>query len=338
MNPAQRAIADEERTHGSSEPALAWIRGRVDSIGTSEPSWLVLCAVPEGGANSPSSEAGVETRSGQRFLSRVEELPSGRGAPGAWIAGRFWVVVGGVDSARVSDWCSQLLEGLRTGDPGGTAERWCVGVALNTAGQDRSVEVLQRVAQEGCELAATAGGDRWMHTELYGLFQRQLERRQGRVSEVGSAGSGEIRELVVEVTPSPEASSAAAITKPEVGAPGVTVPDVPTEPAPSEAEVEAQRVLAEEAEALRGRLQNRDREMDVLQRRLAKVNALLDDAETELAVRRKAGPGEDGVESIYRDVQGLDPGDEQREKKGNLMRSIFDANLDLKQQREGASG
>lgn len=330
MNPAQRTMSDEQRVQGTGESALPWIRGRAEAILASKQSVLVLCAEPEGGVDpsaSPTPSSEVETRAGQGLLAAVQAGPSGDGVSGVWAAGRFWVVVGGVEVSQLSPWCNHLMDRLRKGD-GPAGRRWCVGASVGAPGQGRSVEVLRRVAEEGCELAKTAGGDRWMHTELYGLFQRQLERRAGRVTEVGSARSGELRELVVEVS----APGSGPGESEESQAPAD--PRAPDAAVPSQAELEAQRALAAEAEALRDRLQNRDREMDVLQRRLAKVNALLDDAESELAARRRGKPGDDGIESIYRNVQGLDEEDEQREKKGSLMRSIFDANLDLKRQRE----
>jgi hypothetical protein len=44
---------------------------------------------------------------------------------------------------------------------------------------------------------------------------------------------------------------------------------------------------------------------------------------------------EDGIESVYRTVQGLAPSESQRERKLAMMRSIFEANLEMQAVGEG---
>ncbi|WP_145201526.1 hypothetical protein [Planctomycetes bacterium Poly30] len=78
------------------------------------------------------------------------------------------------------------------------------------------------------------------------------------------------------------------------------------------------------------RLEEHQREIGTLERRITKLSALL--GETEDALRRiRAGKRVDpGVSSIYDEVQGLGPEDEQFEQKSELMRSLFEANLALR--------
>ena len=77
----------------------------------------------------------------------------------------------------------------------------------------------------------------------------------------------------------------------------------------------------------------RDREVDLLQRRISKLNGSLQTTEGRLARLANTKDVEMGIASIYREVQGLDGADRHLEKKRELMRSIFEANLRL--QRSG---
>jgi len=72
------------------------------------------------------------------------------------------------------------------------------------------------------------------------------------------------------------------------------------------------------------------RERSRLERRIAKLNHLLDDAEAKVRRARRGAPIDEGVASIYDEVQGLDGEDGDFEKKSSLMKSIFEANLALR--------
>ena len=83
-------------------------------------------------------------------------------------------------------------------------------------------------------------------------------------------------------------------------------------------------------EARRGRVDQHQREIHNLERRIAKLSVLLGDTEDALRKARLAGMGDTGIASIYGDVQGLDPDDLRLEQKTALMKSIFEANLALR--------
>ena len=68
----------------------------------------------------------------------------------------------------------------------------------------------------------------------------------------------------------------------------------------------------------------------MLERRVAKLTALLDSTEAELVLARARGGGSTGVASIHDSVQGLDLEDARYEEKSALMRAIFDANVALR--------
>ncbi|QDV07156.1 hypothetical protein Poly30_26750 [Planctomycetes bacterium Poly30] len=72
------------------------------------------------------------------------------------------------------------------------------------------------------------------------------------------------------------------------------------------------------------------KQIDVLERRLAKMARLLDQRDVEIVARSRQEE-DTGVASIYRGVQGVDGvGDEVKQKKA-LMSSIFEANLKLRE-------
>jgi hypothetical protein len=88
-------------------------------------------------------------------------------------------------------------------------------------------------------------------------------------------------------------------------------------------------INAERSEAEEARRALRDREIDTLQRRIKKLAESLDQTETRLqrvAAMKSIDPG---ISSIYREVQGVDFGDSQADKKKELMAEIFKANLKL---------
>lgn len=74
----------------------------------------------------------------------------------------------------------------------------------------------------------------------------------------------------------------------------------------------------------------RDLRIELLERRVAKLMAMLDVSEEELRRVRSARQVDVGVPSIYREVQGLSTEAADQEKKRDMMRSIFEANLALR--------
>lgn len=73
----------------------------------------------------------------------------------------------------------------------------------------------------------------------------------------------------------------------------------------------------------------RDREVELLQRRITKLTTSLEDTETRLSQVASAKFVDGGIASVYREVQGLADDDSRYEKKKELMAGIFSANLRL---------
>lgn len=73
----------------------------------------------------------------------------------------------------------------------------------------------------------------------------------------------------------------------------------------------------------------RDREIDLLQRRISKLTQSLETTEQRLTQVSAMKDVEEGLSSIYREVQGLRDEGQRAEKKKELMAGIFAANLQL---------
>lgn len=85
----------------------------------------------------------------------------------------------------------------------------------------------------------------------------------------------------------------------------------------------------EREELERAQAAARDREIDLLQRRIRKLNESLEVSEqriSEVATRQDV---DEGIASIYREVQGLSEEGQAAAKKKELMAGIFAANLEL---------
>jgi diguanylate cyclase (GGDEF)-like protein len=211
-----------------------------------------------------------------------------------------------------------------------------IGVSHNRHPGTLSFDTLVHVAEEGLAVADAAGGDRFVETELYQLYEK---KRRARGEEAQS--------LIVSVP-----------------APAPTSPPMPDAPLPPGSpqwqgdplgetvlEVLAAHGLTREKlsgmdraaiAALLTSLQDQKRRtgvqdldeqrnlIDTLERRIAKLTHVLGITEDEL--RRVAAMKniDLGVASIYRNVQGLSDETSQKEKKREMMREIFQANFELK--------
>lgn len=100
------------------------------------------------------------------------------------------------------------------------------------------------------------------------------------------------------------------------------------------------RVVEREAErraqaVARAQAEERDK-ADVLERRLTKMRAELATMERAMAALERRAAQDDGVASIYREVQGLADGEAERDVKRELMRQIFEANVAIQLRAEHA--
>ncbi|MCP3920520.1 MAG: diguanylate cyclase [bacterium] len=230
--------------------------------------------------------------------------------------------------------CKRLLEGARqlqfaTG-AGTIRITLSVGISHNEHPGAISFETLERVAEEGVAVADAAGGDRSVETELYQLYEQQalhatldetLEddgyrtRLENLVAEEGDferAVAQIAEEIAARVLSEGQQEHELAQVDPPAALPG------------------QEGLASDEASEYQ-------REIDKLQRRVAKLTKSLGLTETELGRLRKVKNVDDGLSSIYRDVQGLGDEDLHSVLKKELMAKIFEANLDLRKGTEGAA-
>lgn len=186
--------------------------------------------------------------------------------------------------------------------------RVSIGVAHNRNRPELDFEILLGVARESLGVAQAAGGDRWVHTELYDLLTRR--RRSAEVAEE-AAQAFDFEELAAGFEP-------------------LAIPTPP--PAPAAAEVatpEAQATALEVVDAFEEALGSTT-SVKVLERRIIKLLRALELAESEIQRLQHEFGTEAGIASIYRTVQGLSPDEPLVEKKRRLMRELFRANRALR--------
>ena len=75
-----------------------------------------------------------------------------------------------------------------------------------------------------------------------------------------------------------------------------------------------------------------ERRVDNLERRLTKMRESLDKAESALEKAQSQATVDDGVASVYKDVQGLDPDDGRFGQKKAMLEEIFQINKSIKEQ------
>jgi diguanylate cyclase (GGDEF)-like protein len=201
-----------------------------------------------------------------------------------------------------------------------------IGVSHNEHPGELSFETLKRVAEEGLAVADAAGGDRWAETELYGIYEAQRSREEQpapapalpQTQESGYRGAlermvaedGDLERAVGELVED-LLERASREARDELAAEQASAPP----------EADPEKELAYQ------------REIDLLRRRVGKLTESLGLTEQELLRLREFKGEDDGLSSVYREVQGLSLEDAKSELKKHLMSSIFEANLDLQSKR-----
>lgn len=224
-----------------------------------------------------------------------------------------------------------------------------IGVAHNQHPGSLSFETLARVAEEGLAVAHAAGGDRFVETELYQLYEQRKKQDATRRAR---------EEALVGAPPAPEAREAETRTpgaRGEAGGRGVKV-DAKTKEERLRELLSTTGYGTEEfrnldldtvvraIQSLResNGAQSEDdlgaarRRIDVLERRISKLTNTLGITEEELQRVAKMKGIELGISSVYRGVQGLADDASQRELKVEMMKDIFLANMKVQKRGEHA--
>jgi GGDEF domain-containing protein len=225
---------------------------------------------------------------------------------------------------------------------GGHAHR--VPLSIGLAHDQRKLAVdagtLLRVAEEGLRVARAGGGDHWAHSELYELFQRQLAGHSA--GEIAPSDSSRLREVELPRGEGSPSAGAAAVPALASGALQQALVEklerfcASLEPG-SEARVRLEEELAA-IDALRAPAPGAARDangeaarVELLERRISKLLRALELAEGEIARLSTLVGLDNGIPSIYREVQGLSTEAAFANLKRELMRQIFQANVVLRE-------
>ncbi|MBL8767758.1 MAG: hypothetical protein JNL94_10355 [Planctomycetes bacterium] len=94
----------------------------------------------------------------------------------------------------------------------------------------------------------------------------------------------------------------------------------------------AERLLADEkARALTAAKQDQDARIDLLERRIAKLNGMLESSDRLVERLKSAKSIDPGIESEFREVQGLSAADTNAGAKRGLLEQIFKLNVELRE-------
>ncbi len=205
-----------------------------------------------------------------------------------------------------------------------------IGVSHNKAESEASFDTLLHVAEEGLAVADAGGGDRFVETELYQLYEKS-RRAQKRGTSQPVVAAGPLPTGPAPKPPSREELFGRALLE-LLAAQGFD--DAALKALSPDAIATALRQFQEQkarAESAQGT--DRELEIELLERRIAKLTQVLGVTEEELR-RIAAMKGiEFGIASIYRTVQGLAGDAKDAQRKREMMKIIFEANFELMQRR-----
>lgn len=211
-----------------------------------------------------------------------------------------------------------------------------IGLSHNQDPGAKSFATLERVAEEGVNVADNAGGDRSVQTELYQLYEKErtpVSREDIEELLTRAEAMGYRQRLEGLVAEGQDLEVAAGTVADEIIDRAVADARQGWESELAEIQAEMAEKLAAGPAPNSGDSDSYKREVEQLNRRLAKLTASLEMTEKEITRLRKLKNVDDGIESIYRDVQGLGDGDSRNEIKKELMGEIFKANMDLQGKR-----
>lgn len=202
-----------------------------------------------------------------------------------------------------------------------------LGGAHNQKRGDFDFETMLEVAEGGLSVALAGGGDRYVHSDLYEFFQKKHEREAAQVPAPAAA-----------VPSAPPADDGLGFNVNDLLGDKIReLLGLGDEDSEILAKIQ-QSVIAEAIKELQGQVRQQlsgsdeehRREVDLLERRIAKLTRTLGMTEGELQRVLQSKPGDLGVASMYQSVQGLSGSDVQAELKKELMAKIFEANMELR--------
>ena len=280
-----------------------------------------------------NSVHGFESR--QEILMRIIDLLKGATRTSDFLGclegDRILALYPHIDSAGANQLADRLLTGARAlrfeADGRMIRITLSIGLAHNQKESSIRFETLLRVAEEGLAVADGSGGDRYVETELYQLYEKKHEQKAPLPSKAQLSDLSRTSFVSMEYRRRLEDLMAAKDGSLEVAAASLA----------DEILTRAKRETQEELSLASNLPSDKEvayqKEIDNLQRRIAKLTQHLGLTEEEVRRLRAMKNVEDGIASVFRDVQGISAADAEAAIKRELMQAIFEANLDL--QRNG---
>lgn len=264
---------------------------------------------------------------------------------GCMIDDRIHAVFPHTSATAAENLAQRLLNGARAmqfdGDGRTLRITLSIGIAHNEDKEAISFDTLIGVAEEGLCVAESGGGDRFIETELYQLYENNQRDQE--------AGGEQPRAPLRAFAPAePDAAPLSLLEMIEVedsalGAKLRGFIDAYEKGSVSDlmegqtSELVPQESVSEQDRQVEAELAEKKRDMDLLQRRLAKLTEQLGLTEQELARVLKMKNIDPGLASIYKTVQGLSEDEASAAVKKELMVKIFEANIEFRKQLEERS-
>ena len=215
-----------------------------------------------------------------------------------------------------------------------------IGVSHNQLDDALSFETLVQVAQDGLAVADAAGGDRFVQTDVY-----QLYARKAPAAMMPTAASPMPPAPIPGPVPAaaPQKSEEKRPTLLDAGLEGTFVAKFQALLDATDDRDLADRLrqeflnmalkqLAQERQQAYATEDSAERQayIDKLERRISKLNDQLGLTEEELRRVMLMKNIDPGLSSIYRTVQGLDSGAANADVKKEMMKQIFEANVEMR--------
>jgi diguanylate cyclase (GGDEF)-like protein len=258
---------------------------------------------------------------------------------GCWTGDRLLAVLPHSSKKLASDLAQRLVEGARTlyFDRGGHRQHisFSIGVARNHHEDTQDLEGLIRSAEHGYAMASEAGGDRYVHwKEVEDEIEKIRTELGAQISQMRQETQN-LEETAADESPTAGEQLLLMRLKEVFSSEDCETPEL-TELEATVLEMVAEGLREVRSAVIADHMAEHAMQVQMLEKRISKLNKTL--GTTAEALKRVSAMKQvdDGIASIYRDVQGIGGSDDLADQKKELMSDIFKANLDLKKKISGA--
>ncbi|MBK7877459.1 MAG: diguanylate cyclase [Planctomycetes bacterium] len=200
-----------------------------------------------------------------------------------------------------------------------------IGMAHNLLAEtNSSFEGIVEVAGRALSMARDGGGGK---SFLWREAEAELDQLRGELAERRKSFEEQHAVLQEEVSEIGDLQKSEVLDKLQALFAGVARTDEITALEKQVLAVAAKELYSERQKAIQATVDEHRRQIDQLERRIAKLTQILGVTESELKRVMAMKSIDPGVASIFREVQGLSASDEQGETKKAMMSAIFEANL-----------